>query len=245
MSGLETLTVVMPVFNEEDSIAEALDEVRRFVLDVLPGSDCVAIDDGSTDATLQILGGITAADSRIAVIRQANAGHGAALRAGMERARGDWLFLLDSDRQMPLEAFGSLWAAVANRDAAFGVRAERHDPMARLILSRLIAVTLRAIFGVSLRDANVPFKVIRRSVWVEARDMIPAGTLAPSLFLAVFAEVRRLHVVECDVPHMPRRSGVGSLRPLRLIRFCTRGFAQLVAFRIRLGSLRPKSPTTP
>jgi len=237
MSEPKTLTVVMPVYNEEEAIAQALDDVRGHVLDVVPNSDCLVIDDGSTDSTRQILATFTEQDPRIRVIRQENSGHGRALRQGLEQAQGEWLFLLDSDRQIPLEAFKPLWKSAKTCDAAFGVRAVRHDPKARVVLSKVIALTLRLMFGVRLRDANVPFKVIRRSIWLEARDLIPEGTLAPSLFLAVFARYAGRDVLESVVPHHPRRTGVGSLRPVRLVKFCAQGFVQMIAYRIRLGRM--------
>lgn len=228
------LTVVMPAYNEEGAIEEAVNEVRRQVLDAVPGADMIVVDDGSRDRTGAILDRIAAADPRVAVVHQANGGHGAALRHGMERAEGEYLFLLDSDRQIPVEAFAPLWAAARGRDGAFGVRVQRHDPRIRLALTRLVRLSLRGLFGVSLHDANVPFKVIRRSAWVEARDVIPEGTLAPSLFLAVFARARGLDVVEQEVPHLERRTGVVSIRRWKLFKFCSRAFRQLLAFRGRL-----------
>ena len=234
MTDLATLTVVMPVYNEEAAIRATLEDLQRFVLDTVPGSDCIVIDDGSTDSTPIVLSQAAAIDPRITVIRQPNAGHGAALFLGMERARGDWLFLLDSDRQIPVEAFGDLRKAAQGRDGAFGVRAVRLDPPLRLALSRVIARAIGGLFRVSLRDANVPFKLFRRSLWLQSRGLIPQETLAPSMFLAIYARVRGWDIVELEVPHASRRSGVGSLRMFRLLRFCVRGFRQLLDFRRRL-----------
>src|SRR5690606_21860018 len=117
---------------------------------------------------------------------------------------------------------------------AFGVRVRRNDPPFRLFLTRQIRRTLRPLFGVRLRDANVPFKVVRRSAWEAARPYIPEDTLAPSLFLAVFMKVRGMDVAEVDVAHKERETGVASIRRWKLLRFCGRAFRQLLAFRRRL-----------
>jgi glycosyltransferase involved in cell wall biosynthesis len=154
----------------------------------------------------------------------------------MEEARGEYLFLIDSDRQIPIEAFPPLWEAARGRDGAFGLRRRRHDPALRLALTRLVRGALRPLFGVSLADANVPFKVVRRSVWLAARDLIPEGTLAPSLFLAVYARRKGLDVVEMEVPHLPRRTGVVSIRRWKLFKFCARALGQLVVFRGKLNA---------
>jgi len=84
---------------------------------------------------------------------------------------------------------------------------------------------------VRLRDANVPFKVFRRELWLEAAPLIPADTLAPSLFLAVFAASRDRRIATIEIPHRARETGVVSIRRWKLIKFCWRAFGQLLAFR--------------
>jgi glycosyltransferase involved in cell wall biosynthesis len=229
------LSVVMPVYNEEGAIAAAVDEVRQFVLGAVPGSELVVVNDGSRDGTGALLDTIAAQNPRIRVIHQANTGHGGALLAGIGAARGDYMFLIDSDRQIPLDEFSSAWAAaIAGRDAVFGVRRRRHDPALRLYLSGFVRHAIRALFGVTLQDANVPYKLFRRNVWDEARPLIPDGTLAPSLFLAIVARLRGGNILEVDVAHRERNTGEVSIRRLKLLKFCARGLSQMLELRRRL-----------
>src|SRR5512143_817972 len=97
-----TLSVVMPAYNEEGGIADATTEVREWVLDRIPGSELVVVNDGSRDGTSAILDRLSAADPRIRVIHRPNGGHGPALRAGLDAAWGERLLLIDSDQQIPL-----------------------------------------------------------------------------------------------------------------------------------------------
>lgn len=224
------LSVVMPAYNEEEVIARAVQEVQRHVLDQVPGSELMVVNDGSSDATGAILDKL-ATDPRVRVLHRRNGGHGPALRSGMDEARGAWLFLLDSDRQIPLEGFAALWGSAADVDGIFGVRRERDDPWVRLWLTQAIRVALRVLFGVAVRDANVPFKLLRASLWADARPFIPADTLAPSLFLAVFAAVRGYRIRSVQVPHRRRSTGVPSIRAGKLLRLSLRGFGQLLRFR--------------
>lgn len=228
------LTVVMPVYNEEAAIEKAVEEVRALVLDHVRGADLVVVDDGSTDGTPARLRGLAESDPRVRVVRQSNQGHGPAIIHGMNEARGSRVLLVDSDQQIPLDDFPRWWVEAQGAHGVFGMRHERNDPPVRLRLTRLIHAVLPPLFGVSPPDANVPCKLFLRSLWDEARAFIPPRTLAPSLFLALFAARRGYDIRHVRVPHRPRSTGVESLRKLRLATFAGRAFLQLLAFRWRL-----------
>ena len=228
------LSVIMPAYNEEAAIKKAADEVEQNVLAIIPGAELIVIDDGSRDATGRILDKLAEKHAQIRVIHQPNGGHGWALRTGLDSARGKYVFLLDSDRQIPLEAFSTLWAAMPGSDAVFGIRGERHDPKLRLILTKLVRYFIHIFFKVRLRDANVPFKIFRRAIWLEARELIPEDTLAPSIFLAIYMKRRGLKIVEQEVPHRERSTGLVSIRRWKLLKFCSRALPQLLVFRRRL-----------
>lgn len=230
------LSVVMPAYNDEAAIARAVREVQTHVLDIVANSELIVVDDGSTDKTAVLLDDIAKTDPRICILHQANQGHGGALINGMDAAVGERLLLVDSDGQIALNDFLTTW--LAESDAVFGVRRRRSDPAVRLGLSAVVRFALTILFGVSLRDANAPYKLVRRSVWKAARTCIPPGTVAPSLFLAIFARRRGVSIFEMDVVHRARRSGTSSLRRWRLLTFCMRAFQQLLAFRSCLGSGR-------
>ena len=231
MSAPETtrLSVIMPVYNEEGAIVAAVDEVKQFVLARVPEAEFVVVDDGSRDATGRLLDEAAASDPRIRVIHQPNGGHGAALLTGLKAARGEYLFLIDSDRQIPLDDFAAAWSHVTTgRDAVFGVRRRRYDPVLRLYLSSLVRHSVNVLFRVKLHDANAPYKLFRRAVWQDARDCVPDGTLAPSLFLAIAAKSRGYDILEIDVTHKERDTGEVSLRKFKLLKFCARGLRQML-----------------
>lgn len=229
---VRALSVVMPVYNEEGAIRAAIEEVQRCVLDCVADSELIVVNDGSRDGTPGLLDEAAAADRRIRVIHQQNRGHGGALMAGLDAASGTFVFLVDSDRQIPLDGFASAWSAVeSGRDGVFGVRRRRHDPALRLQLTKLVRASVGLLFGLRVFDANVPYKLLRRSIWNDARRCIPPGTLAPSLFLAIFAKSRGYDIAEIDVSHKERDTGVVSIRRVKLLKFCARGFRQLIAFR--------------
>lgn len=225
----------MPAYNEEDAIEAAVDDVRRNVLDRVAGSELVVVNDGSRDGTGAILDRLAGSDPRIRPIHRPNGGHGPALITGLGAAGGGTVLLVDSDLQIPLDGFDGFRAALEEGvDGVFGIRHNRQDPRFRLMLTRMIRIALRVLFGVPVRDANVPCKLFRRELWTAASPLIPPDTLAPSLFLAVFAEVRGYRIVYRDVTHRERSTGVVSIRRWKLIRFCGRALRQLLTFRRRL-----------
>lgn len=222
----------MPVYNEEGAIAAAVDEVQRYVLALVPGADLVVVNDGSRDGTGRLLDELAAKDPRIKVIHQQNRGHGGALMTGLAGSQGACVFLIDSDRQIPLDGFSAAWAHLqGGHDGVFGIRRRRYDPVLRLYLSKFIRKVIGLLFGVRILDANVPYKLLRREIWQEASACIPAGTLAPSLFLAIFARKRGFDIVEVDVVHKERDTGEVSIRRFKLLKFCATGLSQMWAFR--------------
>jgi len=229
------LSVIMPVYNAQDAIRLAIDDVQTHILDLIEGSELVVVDDGSRDNTGTLLDEAAARDSRIAAIHKANGGHGSAVMSGLEIAQGDYIFLIDSDRQIPLDDFKRAWSQIeSGTDAVFGVRRRRYDPALRLYLSALVRHSVNVLFRVNLHDANAPYKLFRRAIWNDTRECVPDGTLAPSLFLAIVAKSRGYNVVEIDVTHKERDTGEVSLRRLKLLKFCAEGLSQMLALRRRV-----------
>lgn len=222
----------MPAYNEEGAIGDAVAAVQAHVFSVVPDAELVAVNDGSRDRTGAILDELAARDPRVRAVHKKNAGHGPALITGLEGARGEYIFLIDSDNEIPLESFAPLWARIQEGyDAAFGVRTVRNDAHLRRVLTRVVRFALTLLFGVRIRDANIPFKVFRRQLWNAAEPMIPADTLAPSIFFAVHARRSGAKIAFVDVAHRERTTGTVSIRRWKLIKFCARALRQLLDFR--------------
>jgi glycosyltransferase involved in cell wall biosynthesis len=229
------LSVVIPVYNEAGAIEQLVEDIEREVVPLVAEPQVVVVDDASTDATPAILGRLAADRPWLHVHRvEQNAGHGPAVVRGLELAEAPWIFQIDSDGQFVVAEFRVLWERREECDVVLGVRAQRHDPGHRLILSRAVRWVTSLLAADGLRDVNTPFRLLRRSVWDDLRPLVHTGTLAPNIFVTLGASVRGWRVVEVPVTHLGRETGIGSLRRLRLLRFSARGLGQLVAFRYRL-----------
>lgn len=233
-SQLCPLSVVMPVFNEEAVIQEVLADVAREVLDRVPGSELVVINDCSTDETAKALAAAVLRDSRIRVLANpVNVGHGVSVRRGFEAASGEWIFQIDSDGQVDLAQFQDLWQLREGSDLLIGVRAVRHDPRHRLVLTAITRVIVSLLARRWLRDANVPFKLVRGSLVGHLAPLMPNDAFAPSILLSLGAARSGARITEMEIRHLPRVHGQSTLRVWRLARACLRSGWQTLVFSVR------------
>jgi glycosyltransferase involved in cell wall biosynthesis len=228
------LTVIMPAYNEEEGIEQAVLEVSTEVLDRIPGSCLIAVNDGSKDKTGEILDRLAKADSRVRVLHKPNSGHGPSLVQGLNQATSEYIFLIDSDMQIPLSCFPQLWNTLQSDklDGVFGIRESRQDPRFRLFLSVIISITLSTAFKVRLVDTNVPCKLFKRKIWTQLWALAPVeDLLAPSIAIAIYARRHGYKIGDVHVPHRARTKGEGSLKLKSLFRFCWKGYKQLMSLK--------------
>jgi dolichol-phosphate mannosyltransferase len=240
------VSIVMPVYNEAGAIADVVEELTRDVVARLPGAEIVIVDDGSTDDTPAILDSLAASHAHVSVLHAPrNQGHGPSLRMALEASAGEWLFQMDSDGQQRAVEFWDLWDLRDGADLVVGVRRGRSEGRHRDFVSAAARLAGRLAGGGRLRDVNVPFKLIRRSVWEDLSGCIPARPVAPSLLIAVGATVRGWRVAEVEISHAPRRAGESTVDVAMLVRLTAGALRELVGFRVRLGRRAPLAAAEP
>lgn len=166
------LSVAIPMHNEEQVLPELLDRLRA-VLDALPGGphEMILVDDGSRDATLDLLQAAALADRRIVVVSLSrNFGHQAALTAALDQASGDAVVVMDGDLQDAPEDIPHLVARFAEGfDVVYAQRVHRKE---RLLLRLAYFVFYRLIASMSKLKLPVDagdFGVMSRRVVAEIR----------------------------------------------------------------------------
>lgn len=229
--GSATLSVVMPVYNEAVGVADVVADIVTRILDTVPGSELIIVDDRSTDDTAALLAGLAAAEPRIRVlVNDVNMGHGRSVRRAMDASTGAWIFHLDSDGQVDVSEFDLLWRHHDDNDLVLGVRVTRHDPIHRLLLTRFTRTMVSALARRWVRDANVPFKLIRRELYDHLSPSIPPTAFAPSILIVLGAHRTRARVTEVETTHLPRRHGRSTLRLGRLADAVRRSTVETVGF---------------
>jgi glycosyltransferase involved in cell wall biosynthesis len=198
------LSVVVPVRNEERSVAPLLAELAAALDDLEAGWEAVFVDDGSTDGTFGALTRLHAEQDHVRVVRlRRNFGKAAALAAGFEHSRGDVVVTIDGDGQDdPAEIPRLLAKLEEGFDLVSGWKTRRRDPLPRRLLSRLFNAMASRVSGIRLHDVNCGLKAYRAEV---VRGLNLYGEL--HRFLPVLAHQEGYRVAELPVNHRPRAHG--------------------------------------
>ena len=160
------VSVVVPVFEEAASLPELAAEIRRAMERAGRTFEVWLVDDGSRDASWEVIERLHAEDPRFAGVRfRRNYGKSAALAAGFARARGRYVATLDADLQDdPAELPAMIETLEAGADLVSGWKQKRHDPLEKTIPSRFFNAATRWISGIPLHDFNSGIKAYRAEV---------------------------------------------------------------------------------
>jgi dolichol-phosphate mannosyltransferase len=198
------LSVVIPVYNE----AESLETLHRELDESAKAEGCelelIFVDDGSQDASWERIQRLAAADGRVRGLRfRRNFGKAAALAAGFAEVRGDLVMTLDADLQDdPAEIPRFLAEIRRGLDVVSGYKRVRRDPWHKVFPSRVFNWMVSRLTGVVLHDHNCGMKCYVREVLDE---LVLYGEL--HRFVPVLAAARGFRVGELVVGHRPRRFG--------------------------------------
>jgi glycosyltransferase involved in cell wall biosynthesis len=233
--------VVIPACNEEGAIQKVVESWDQRLGALGIEYELRVYDDGSKDDTGNVLEALARQRPRLVPVRQTNRGHGPTILRGYREARGEWIFQVDGDDELPADAFPAFWQGREAMDVVQGYRTDRRSPVSRRLLSAGARAVLRILFGGSVRDANVPYRLYRRSALRELLDSVPEGALTPNIVLSGLTLRRGLRIRELPVPHRPRRTGSPSLARLRIWRFAFRALGQTAVVALRARRLEPGS----
>jgi len=222
------ISFVIPVYNEDESLAILHGEIVRHGEAAQQAFEIVFVDDGCTDRSWSTIRELARFDSRVKGIRfRRNFGKAAALSAGFAMARGEIIFTLDADLQDdPAETPKFLEALASGKDVVSGWKKIRHDPWHKTLPSRVFNGLVSWLTGVRLHDHNCGFKCYRSEVFKEVRLY---GEL--HRFIPVLAAARGFRIGEVVVQHRARRFGNSKYG----IRRFMKGFLDLLTVKFLTG----------
>ncbi len=203
------ISVVVPVLNEEKNVSELVREIAAAV-ELVPITEMIFVDDGSTDDTLAVL---RALKSQYPILRvmhhHERARQSAAMGTGVRAARNKIVVTMDGDGQNNPADIPNLYDAYQQNIAAHprlmvaGQRVKRNDTVAKLIASRLANKLRGAILRDKTRDTGCSLKLFQRDIYLELPYFNHMHRYLPALMIRA-----QVHLVHVDVSHRARQHGV-------------------------------------
>lgn len=167
MSQNPQISIVVPLYNEEES----LPELHQWIVRVMQANnysyEVVFVDDGSTDQSWTVVEKIKSADSNVKGIKfQRNYGKSAALHVGFQTVTGDVVITMDADLQDSPDEIPDLYKMITvdNFDLVSGWKKKRYDPISKTIPTKIYNGVNRMISGIKLHDMNCGLKAYRKAV---------------------------------------------------------------------------------
>jgi dolichol-phosphate mannosyltransferase len=227
-----TLSVVVPLMDEEDNVQSLVARLRTVLDELTPHWEVILVDDGSGDATYERALAEHEADERVKVVRLSrNFGHQIALSAGLDVARGDAVVTLDGDLQHPPETIPELvrrW-----RDGAqvvYGVMVERQgESRVKDVTARTFYAALRRLADIDVPAAAGDFRLLDRTALEAFRGMRESNRYLRGMFSWLGFEQAGV-----DYVSPPRASGRSKYSTVRMIRLAVDGIVSFSDRPLRL-----------
>lgn len=201
------LSVVVPLYNEEESLAELEAWIRRVIETNGLSYEIIFVDDGSNDGSWRVIENLSKQNPHVKGIKfRRNYGKSAALSEGFHAAQGDVVITMDADLQDSPDEIPSLYKMITtdDYDLVSGWKKKRHDPISKRWPSRLFNSVSRSMSGINIHDFNCGLKAYKNAtvkgieVYGEMHRYIPV--------IARWAGFRK--IAEKEVVHYPRKYGV-------------------------------------
>ncbi|MFT6167147.1 MAG: glycosyltransferase involved in cell wall biosynthesis [Vicingaceae bacterium] len=201
------ISIVIPLLNEEESLSELNDWIKKVMTEHKFSYEIIFIDDGSTDRSWAIIEGLNQKDNAVKGIKfRRNYGKSAALNVGFEATQGDVVFTMDADLQDSPEELPEMYKMIKEQNfhIVSGWKKKRYDPISKTIPTKLFNWATRKMTGIHLNDFNCGLKAYQSEVvknievYGEMHRYIPA--------IAKWAGFTR--ITEKVVSHQERKYGV-------------------------------------
>ena len=199
------LSVVIPVYNEEENLPHLWPELRSVLEKLGLGFEVIFVDDGSRDRSAELIRSFHESDPRVRLVQlKVNAGETAATDAGFKAVRGRWVVTMDADLQNDPHDIPTLLSHLDRWDAVTGWRSDRGegDSLLRRVSSRVANRVRNAISDESIQDSGCTFRAFRREC---LRGLVLYRGF--HRFIPTLLRMRGYRVIEVPVRNRPRRHG--------------------------------------
>ena len=161
------LSIFFPAYNDSGTIASLVISAHRTAQRLTRDFEIIIVNDGSADQTPEIADELARTYPEVRVVHHArNRGYGGALRTGFAEARKDVIFYTDGDGQYDPTELEALWPHLTDDvDLVNGYKISRSDPLHRIVIGRVYHHTVKTLFGLTVRDVDCDFRLMRRGIF--------------------------------------------------------------------------------
>jgi glycosyltransferase involved in cell wall biosynthesis len=161
------LSIFFPAYNDSGTIASLVITALQTARTLTSDHEVIVVNDGSKDRTPDILEELARLYPQVRVVHhETNRGYGGALRTGFATATRELVFYTDGDAQYDPAEMTALWRRFDDTvDLVNGYKISRSDPLHRVIIGRIYHYTVKLLFGLTVRDVDCDFRMMRRSIF--------------------------------------------------------------------------------
>jgi glycosyltransferase involved in cell wall biosynthesis len=201
------LSVFFPAYNDSGTIASMVIRAVKAASELTPDYEVIVVNDGSSDATAEIADELARTYPRVrAVHHSTNRGYGGALQTGFRSATKELIFYTDGDAQYDPAELSRLWEKMtADADLVNGYKISRSDPLHRIVIGRVYHHLVSTLFGLTVRDVDCDFRLMRRSIFERINLEKTSGVICLEMMKKITDG--RFRIVEVPVHHYHRAFG--------------------------------------
>lgn len=217
---MDKLFIVIPAYNESETIRDVINEWYPIVEKCGNESRLIIVNDGSKDDTFEIMKEEAKNRTQFIPLTKENGGHGATVLYAYHYALthgAEFIFQTDSDGQTLPDEFWQLWQLRNEYDMVIGHRNSRQDGFSRVIVTKTLKLVIRLCFGVSVTDANTPFRLMKAPVLKENLELVPKDFNLSNVIISVIYAKKKLAVKYIPITFRPRQGGVNSINMKKII----------------------------
>ena len=237
----DTLYIVMPAYNEEANIEDVIKQWHPVCERInKEGNEAklVIANDGSKDQTFAIMLKLCEQYPYLTPIDKPNSGHGATvlyLYRYAINAGANFVFQTDSDGQTLPEEFWQMWEHRHEYDFQIGTRGGREDGANRVFVTKTLRLVVWLMFGVWVKDANTPFRLMNTINLQKILKLIPEDFFLANVAVSAIAVKKKENMAWYPITFRPRQGGVNSINMRRIFKI---GVKALGDFRMINKNLR-------
>jgi glycosyltransferase involved in cell wall biosynthesis len=210
IKNMDKLIIVMPAYNEEENIELVVKQWHPVVEQVGGASRLIVIDDGSKDNTHKKICSLQSDYPCLIPITKPNSGHGPtclfAYRKAIEEG-ADYVFQTDSDGQTDSDEFWPFWENRKDYHFLIGSRTSRQDGLGRVLISKILQWVVKLTFGVFVKDANTPFRLMNAKRLQTLLVHVPTDSFLSNVIISALAVLYKEKVKWMPVSFKPRGGG--------------------------------------